>query len=349
MNGGGPVAATDPNDGDQLTYTLGGPDASSFAISSVDDTGGQITVGAGTKLDYETKSTYMVTVVATDSFGATASIDVTITVTDVNEGPEIMRAPDANVAPEFASATTSRTVAENTATGEDIGTPVAATDANGDALTYALRGTDAASFAIDSDTGQLMTLAALDYETKATYSVTVTASDSGGLSDSIDVTITVTDVDENVAPEFADSEDGARSVAENTAAGEDIGNPVAASDANGDALTYALSGTDAASFDIDTGSGQLMTLAALDYEAKTSYEVTVTATDGDNASDSIDVAITVTDVDEEEPADPVGRYDKNNNGRIDKDELVDGVFDYNVEQTLSKDELVELIFSYEIG
>ena len=45
-----------------------------------------------------------------------------------------------------------------------------------------------------------MTKAALDYETKATYSVTVTASDSGGLSDSIDVTITVTDVDEDVAP-----------------------------------------------------------------------------------------------------------------------------------------------------
>ena len=41
-----------------------------------------------------------------------------------------------------------------------------------------------------------MTLAALDYETKSTYSVTVTARDSGGLSDSIDVTITVTNVDE---------------------------------------------------------------------------------------------------------------------------------------------------------
>ena len=97
-----------------------------------------------------------------------------------------------------------------------------------------------------------MTLAALDYETKASYSVTVTASDPGGLSDSIDVTITVTDVDENVAPEFADSEDGARSVDENTAAGENIGEPVMATDADDDTLTYALSGTDAASFDIDT-------------------------------------------------------------------------------------------------
>ena len=69
-----------------MSYRLGGPDASSFDIGL---TSGQITVGAGTKLDYETKTSYMVTVIATDSFGATASIDVTITVTDVNEGPVI--------------------------------------------------------------------------------------------------------------------------------------------------------------------------------------------------------------------------------------------------------------------
>ena len=102
---------------------------------------------------------------------------VTIVVTDVNEEPEIMRAPEANVAPEFTSATTSRTVAENMVAGEDIGNPVAANDANGDALTYGLGGTDAASFDIDPATGQLMTLAALDYETKASYEVMVTATD----------------------------------------------------------------------------------------------------------------------------------------------------------------------------
>ena len=193
---GGVVTATDPNTAalsDTVSYSLGGDDASSFDIGL---TSGQITVGTGTKLDYETKTTYMVTVIATDSYGESSSIAVTIAVTDINEGPTIMRAPNANVAPEFASATTSRTVAENTATGADIDNPVAANDANGDALTYALSGTEAASFDIESDTGQLMTLAALDYETKATYSVTVTASDSGGLSDSIDVTITVTNVDE---------------------------------------------------------------------------------------------------------------------------------------------------------
>ena len=49
---------------------------------------------------------------------------------------------------------------------------------------------------IDSDTGQLSTKAALDYETKDSYSVTVTATDPDGETASIDVTITVTNVDE---------------------------------------------------------------------------------------------------------------------------------------------------------
>ena len=42
------------------------------------------------KLDYETKNSYdRVTVTATDSDGLSASIDVTITVTNVDEAPKI--------------------------------------------------------------------------------------------------------------------------------------------------------------------------------------------------------------------------------------------------------------------
>ena len=84
---GAPVAATSP-DGGALTYTLGGADAALFAI----DAGtGQIRVGAGTALDYEAdKNVYEVTVAATDSSGVSATVAVTIRVTDVDLGPHDM-------------------------------------------------------------------------------------------------------------------------------------------------------------------------------------------------------------------------------------------------------------------
>ena len=111
---------------------------------------------------------------------------------------EVISSP-ANTAPVFTAGTsTSRTIAENTAAGVLIGTAIAATDADNDVLTYTLGGTDAASFAIDGTTGQLQTSAALDYETKSSYSVVVTVSD-GNLTDTITVTINVTDIAEQPA------------------------------------------------------------------------------------------------------------------------------------------------------
>ena len=106
----------------------------------------------------------------------------------------------ANTAPEFEAETAERSVEENTAAGMYIGAAVAATDAENDTLTYTLGGDDMASFDIDSATGQLMTMAALDFETRQTYMVTLKAEDSFGASDSIMVTITVTNMDE--APAF---------------------------------------------------------------------------------------------------------------------------------------------------
>ena len=103
----------------------------------------------------------------------------------------------------------------------------------------------------------------------------------------------------NNAPVFTDGTKTTRSIAENTDAGEKIGDPVAATDADNDVLTYSLGGTDAASFTIDSTTGQLQTKAELDYETKTSYTVTVSVSDVDGGSDSITVTINVTDVDEE--------------------------------------------------
>ena len=91
-----------------------------------------------------------------------------------------------------------------------------------------------------------------------------------------------------------------REVPENTPSGEPIGAPVWPRDPDRDNLVYSLSGTDAESFTIDEGTGQLRTLAALDYEAVSAYEVTVEVTDGKDAEadDTVDVTINVIDVDE---------------------------------------------------
>ena len=219
-----------------------------------------------------------------------------------------VEATPVNAAPVFTDGTSAtRSVAENTAAGTAIGTPVAATDADtGDTLTFTLGGTDAASFAIVATSGQLQTSAALDYETKNSYSVSVMVSDGNGGMASIPVTINVTNdtADDNNAPMFA-AETATRSVAENTAAGMAIGDPVAATDADtGDTLTFTLGGTDAASFAIVATSGQLQTSAALDYETKNSYSVSVMVSDGNGGTDSIAVTISVTDVvEDDEPAD----------------------------------------------
>ena len=66
-----------------------------------------------------------------------------------------------------------------------------------DGLTYTLTGEGADTmFDIVPATGQILTIDKLDYETKKSYKVTVTATDPDGANDSIVVTINVTDVDE---------------------------------------------------------------------------------------------------------------------------------------------------------
>ena len=300
-NIGSPVSATD-DDGDTLSYSLSGTDASSF---SIDSTIGQLKTGAA--LNFEDKSSYTFTITVSDGT-FTDTITVTINVTDANDAPIFTDGESI-----------SRSVAENTATGNNIGSVIAATDADNDTLTYSLGGTDAGVFGIVSTTGQLQTSAALDSETKSSYSVTVSVSDVRGGTDSITVTINVTDVSEgttttrtvtentaantnigsegtNNAPVFADGTTTTRTVAENTAANTNIGSAVSATDADSDTLTYTLSGTDASSFSIVSTSGQLQTSAALDYETKSSYSVTVSVSDGNGGTDSITVTINVTDV-----------------------------------------------------
>ena len=114
-NIGAPVTATD-EDEDVLTYSLSGADAAAFGIVS---TTGQLQTRA--PLDYEQKNAYSVTVIVSDGT-LTDTIGVAINVTDIAE----------NNAPVFASNSTERSIPENTPAGRNIGSPITATDADGD-------------------------------------------------------------------------------------------------------------------------------------------------------------------------------------------------------------------------
>ena len=195
-----------------------------------------------------------------------------------------------NNAPIFPDPTLTRSIMENTEADTNVGAVIlAATDADrGDTLTYTMEGTDAASFTFDASTRQIKTSADLDFETKSSYSVTIKVSD-GTDSDTVVVTVTVTDVNE--APTI--------SGLSNTDYAENGTDPVAtftAMDPEGTTISWTLEGTDSDALSISS-DGVLTFRSPPDYETKTTYMITVEASDGTNMA-SHEVAIMVTDVDE---------------------------------------------------
>ena len=99
--------------------------------------------------------------------------------------------------PVFAHSSYSRRVEENSAGGVNVGDPITATDGDGDTLTYSLGGRDAASFNLNSATGQVTTRDGVtyDHEGKNTFRLTVTATD-GITPVTVDLTILLDNVNE---------------------------------------------------------------------------------------------------------------------------------------------------------
>ena len=295
------AAATDPDAGDTLTYSLGTTtDDGHFAIDS--STGQLQTQGA---LDYEGKASYSVTVTATDGGGLSASIAVTITVTDVADTP-----PGQPAAPEIIDV-------QQTSFRVTWTAPAAGSSAiTGYGIQYKLTSAADSAYAdvkpTPTGTGTGYTLVdrrGQSITAGTSYAVRVRASNAGGWGPWSDAAVATTagpaPAPINQAPAFA-AATATVSVAENTAANTNIGSPVKAADPDdGDTLIYSLgTTTDDGHFAIDSSTGQLQTKGALDYEGKASYSVTVTATDGGGLSASIGVTITVTDVADTPPGQP---------------------------------------------
>ena len=298
---------------DEITVDGGGtPSAECVAdpdTPDIDVVGGWITIDGASSAVYTPKQTDVgrclrATAIYTDNIEnpAGAADDEA---TGVSERP-VQDTRPANAAPRFVdqdlnspgdqSDRTSRRVPENTEAGLGIPSPVSAMDDDGELLIYTLDGPDASSFDISRNTGQLVTKASLNYEARNSYRVVVIATDPSGASDSILVTVNVTNVHD---PVFIT---GVRSVryAEN---GTDPVASFTAFDEAGHVISWSLRGDDRDLFTID--DGVLAFREPPNYEGPQSgatgdllssrnrYQVTVEAAGGTRS-----VTVTVTDVDE---------------------------------------------------
>ena len=228
------------------------------------------------------------------------SIDVTVTVTNLYDSPPIISSGNGTIVENVLFTTASPVY---TATGTaDVGTTIA----------WSLKaGGDSGLFGIDSGTGVVTFNSATtpDYESgKTSYSFTIIATTgSGATLRTTEKAVTISVIDVNDAPIITDTE-GANdgrvgvSVLEATPSISTNFYTVVASDAEGDTLSYSLSGADAALFTINA-SGQLSFISAPDFEAPADadgdnvYNITVTVSDGTGAgarSDTIDITVGVT-------------------------------------------------------
>ena len=282
--------ATDP-ERSAIEWSLSGADAADFTIEDgalkfTDPPSFESPQGSG--LD---GNEYLVTVEVRDDDFNTSSLPVTVTVTDVNEGPEI-------------SGLQSLTFTENQATDRVLATYTAADpEDTGAAITrWSVTGTDSGDFTIDEN-GQLTFRSVPDYERPAdsgrdnVYNLSVRASD-GRYYGYLEVTVAVTDVNE--APAISASTKTAFNYRENGTAAIYT---FKATDPERSAITWSLSGADDGDFTI-TDTGVLAFAGAPDYENAADsggdnvYEVTVEARDDALYTGTLDVVVTVTDVNE---------------------------------------------------
>jgi len=270
--------------------SLGGTDAAFFEL-----VGNELRLKAGTPLNFETRSSYSVTVAVDDSaVGTTPDVtaNYTLTITDVNELPSLSLQNSVTSLPEHTSTTSAITLADIVITDDALGTDV-----------LSLTGTDAAFF--ESVGGELRRRAgtSLHFESKNTYQVTVSVDDVAvGMMPDSSVIFTLTISNVNEPPTGLTLQNSVGTLPESTSAT----NAVKLADIviNDDALgtnLLSLTGTDAAFFEIASNELRLKAGTSLNFEDKSSYSVTVAVDDstvGTTPDAAANYTLTISDVNE---------------------------------------------------
>ena len=254
----GTLSASDEDAGASHTFSIVGGDTSSFNIN-----GNQLR--SSEVFNHEVKASYSVTIRATDNGGLTYDKSLSISVLNVNETPTGIA---------LSNNTINEYVAVNTVVGV-----LTTTDPDGsDTFTYSLVGGDTSLF--NTNGNQLRSSAIFDWEGVNSYSVTVRSTDAGGLQTQATFGINIANVSE--AP--TDIALSTNTINENAAVNTVIGT-LSATAPTIQSVSYSLVGGDVSSFNI-SGS-QLRSSASFDFEAKSSYSITIRGSVGGETFDKV--------------------------------------------------------------
>ncbi|XP_070553228.1 protocadherin Fat 1-like isoform X2 [Ptychodera flava] len=283
----------DSTSNSRITYSLSEDIEDVSGIFTIDPESGWISLLG--ELDRETKSKYVFGVTATDSNERNPLSDTTLVeleVTDFNDSP-----------PQFEQSTYTAQISEEAEVGTEVIT-VVATDADvgsNAVLMYYITGGDLLGhFAIDGDTGQVTIQRALDREVKEMYMLNVTATD-GAFTDVTLLVIDILDANDNspICQQALYSE----LISESVPVGTYVVTVKAVDYDKGSnaEITYAIQGSQADAFLMNSKTGVMTTAAKLDRELHPVYTLHVTATDGGGRSCTTEISISLSDVNDNPP------------------------------------------------
>ena len=285
------TALAEDADDDAVTYQItGGEDAGLFEL---DIENGRLVFTSvldyKNPLDANADNSYEIVISASDEHGSSVSTSLSIAILNINGAPEF----------------TSNTVVE--LLENQIGSfyQTVAIDSEGDTLSFSISGgDDQALFIIGEESGSLSFRdlpdyeALSDYDQDNTYELELTVLDGNGGQDSINVRVTLLNINE--APLFLSS--SFVQVVENSPV---TGHMVLAQDQEMELVSYHISGgEDQNKFMIDALTGEILFKVAPDYETPSdnnlsnTYKLFVTATDASNNASTLKLNILVSNVNE---------------------------------------------------
>ena len=257
--------------------SLSGVGAENFNIAN----DGTITIAPGVSLDYENKEIYTLEAVATNKAGDSASIPLSINITDVIDTVAILKNTTMSV-----SEDTNKTI---------LGTLIINSIGDSNITAISLSGDGVENFHVAND--GLITVSSgvsLDYETKKVYNLTAIATNKAGKSSSVILIINILNV-VDIAPIL---EDSIVNIKENSKPNSIIDGKLSIKSRGDTNITaIELNGIDASNFNVaNDGVITVASGVSLDYETKKIYNLTAVATNEAGESNSVTLDISIDNV-----------------------------------------------------